>query len=88
MAAALGAASLAGIALSSPASAQAYFGFSVGSAYPAYYDDYDGARAAWVARQRWLAHERWERDEARRRWYWHEYWEHRRWDHGDDDDDD
>src|SRR5262249_23192767 len=89
--AALATAAIAALTPSS-ASAQTYFGFSLGSGYPAYAPDYyyapgyyDDPRAAWYARDRWR-HERWEREEARRR-YWHEYGEHHRW-HGDDDDDD
>ena len=84
-------ASLAAFAAPSAASAEGYFSFSIGPAYPAYepaypyyyspgyYDDESAA---------WLAHERWERAEARRRYWDHERWEHRHWRHHEDDDDD
>ncbi len=85
----------AGAFLPSAASAQDYFGFSVGSGYPVetpgyYYAPgyYDDRRDAWFAHHRWEQHERWEREEARRRYWQHERWEHRRWHHDDDDDGD
>ncbi len=83
----------AGALLPTAASAQSYFGVTVGSGYPVespgyYYRPgyYDDRRAAWLAHERWEQHQRWEQEEARHRYWQHERWEHRRW-HDDDDGD-
>jgi hypothetical protein len=82
--------------LPNTASAQTWFGFSVGTGYPGYrvpvyqpYGSYDDdARAAWIARQRWEERQRWEqrwRWEAREQWDRDEaqrrYYQHEYWEH-------